>query len=169
MPWYPGPTLLGHLETVDVSVDREATPFRMPVQWVNRPHQDFRGYCGTVASGLLRVGDRVIVLPSGKATQIARIATMDGDLESATAGDAVTLTVDDEIDIARGDVLAAETALPSVAEQFAAHLIWMSDQPMLPGRTYLIAIGTSLVRGQVTDLKYTVNVSYARAGCRDAP
>jgi bifunctional enzyme CysN/CysC len=158
-PWYAGPTLLGHLETANVSFDREAKPFRMPVQWVNRPHQDFRGYCGTVASGLLRVGDRVIVLPSGKATRITRIATMDGDLESATTGEAVTLTVDDEIDIARGDVLVAETGLPSVAEQFAAHLIWMSDQPMLPGRTYLIAIGTSLVRGQVTDLKYTVNVN----------
>jgi bifunctional enzyme CysN/CysC len=159
MPWYAGPTLLGHLETVDVSVDRETKPFRMPVQWVNRPHQDFRGYCGTVASGLLRVGDRVVVLPSGKATRITRIATMDGDLESATAGDAVTLIVDDDIDIARGDVLAAERAPPVVADQFAAHLIWMSDQPMLPGRTYLIAIGTSLVRGQVTDLKYTVNVN----------
>ena len=159
MPWYAGPTLLGHLETANVSVDREAKPFRMPVQWVNRPHQDFRGYCGTVASGLVRVGDRVIVLPSSKATRITRIATMDGDLESATAGEAVTLTVQDDIDIARGDVIAAETALPPVAEQFAAHLIWMSDQPMLPGRTYLIAIGTSLVRGQVTDLKHTVNVN----------
>ncbi len=159
MPWYAGPTLLGHLETADVSVDREAKPFRMPVQWINRPHQDFRGYCGTVASGFLRVGDRVVVLPSGKVTRIARIATMEGDLESATAGEAVTLTVDDDIDIARGDIIAAGIALPSVAEQFAAHLIWMSDQPMLPGRTYMIAIGTSLVRGQVTDLKYTVNVN----------
>ena len=159
MPWYAGPTLLGHLETANVSVDREAKPFRMPVQWVNRPHQDFRGYCGTVASGLVQVGDRVIVLPSSKATRITRIATMDGDLESATAGEAITLTVQDDIDIARGDVIAAETALPPVAEQFAAHLIWMSDQPMLPGRTYLIAIGTSLVRGQVTDLKHTVNVN----------
>ena len=159
MPWYAGPTLLGHLETANVSVDREAKPFRMPVQWVNRPHQDFRGYCGTVASGLVRVGDRVIVLPSSKATRITRIATMDGDLESATAGEAVTLTVQDDIDIARGDVIAAQTAPPPVAEQFAAHLIWMSDQPMLPGRTYLIAIGTSLVRGQVTDLKHTVNVN----------
>jgi bifunctional enzyme CysN/CysC len=159
MPWYAGPTLLAHLEIANVSVDRQAKPFRMPVQWVNRPHQDFRGYCGTVASGLVRVGDRVIVLPSSKGTRITRIATMDGDLESATAGEAVTLTVQDDIDIARGDVIAAETALPPVAEQFAAHLIWMSDQPMLPGRTYLIAIGTSLVRGQVTDLKHTVNVN----------
>jgi bifunctional enzyme CysN/CysC len=159
MPWYAGPTLLAHLEIANVSVDRQAKPFRMPVQWVNRPHQDFRGYCGTVASGLVRVGDRVIVLPSSKGTRITRIATMDGDLESATAGEAVTLTVQDDIDIARGDVIAAQTAPPPVAEQFAAHLIWMSDQPMLPGRTYLIAIGTSLVRGQVTDLKHTVNVN----------
>jgi bifunctional enzyme CysN/CysC len=159
MPWYAGPTLLHYLEIADVSVDRAAKPFRMPVQWINRPHQDFRGYCGTVVSGLVRVGDRVVVLPSGKATSVARIATMDGDLESATAGEAVTLTVHDDVDITRGDVIAAETARPPVAEQFAAHLIWMSDQAMLPGRTYLVAIGTSLVRGRVTELKYKINVN----------
>ena len=137
MPWYPGQTLLGHLETVEISTDRTGTPFRMPVQWVNRPNQDFRGYSGTIASGSVRVGERVVLLPSGKTTQIARIVTMDGDLESAAAGDAVTLTMQDEIDISRGDVIAAEMERPQLAEQYAAHLIWMSEQPMLPGRSYL--------------------------------
>ena len=131
----------------------------MPVQWVNRPNQDFRGYSGTLASGSVRVGERVVVLPSGKTTQIARIVTMDGDLESAAAGDAVTLTMRDEIDIARGDVIAAETERPQLAEQYAAHLIWMSEQPMLPGRSYLLAIGTSLVRAEVTELKHKISVN----------
>src|SRR4029077_15964578 len=99
----------------------------MPVQWVNRPNQDFRGYSGTVASGVVRCGDRIVVLPSGRITEITRIVTMDGDLDSAVAGEGITLTMSDEIDIARGDVLAAETERPTVAEQFAAHLIWMSD------------------------------------------
>jgi bifunctional enzyme CysN/CysC len=159
LPWYAGPTLLEYLETVEVSGDRAAKPFRMPVQWVNRPNQDFRGYSGTVASGLVRVGERVVVLPSGRTTQVDRIVTMDGDLEHAAAGEAVTLTMCDKIDIARGDVIAAESARPAVAEQFAAHLIWMGDQPMLPGRSYLVAVGTNIVRGQVTELKYKVSVS----------
>ena len=159
MPWYLGPTLLGHLETVEISTDRTGKPFRMPVQWVNRPNQDFRGYSGTLASGSVRVGERVVVLPSGKTTQIARIVTMDGDLESAAAGDAVTLTMRDEIDIARGDVIAAETECPQLAEQYAAHLIWISEQPMLPGRSYLLAIGTSLVRAEVTELKHKISVN----------
>jgi bifunctional enzyme CysN/CysC len=159
MTWYPGQTLLGHLETVEISTDRTGKPFRMPVQWVNRPNQDFRGYSGTLASGSVRVGERVVVLPSGKTTQIARIVTMDGDLESAAAGDAVTLTMRDEIDIARGDVIAAETERPQLAEQYAAHLIWMSEQPMLPGRSYLLAIGTGLVRAEVTELKHKISVN----------
>jgi bifunctional enzyme CysN/CysC len=159
MPWYPGQTLLGHLETVEISTDRTDKPFRMLVQWVNRPNQDFRGYSGTLASGSVRVGERVVVLPSGKTTQIARIVTMDGDLESAAAGDAVTLTMRDEIDITRGDVIAAETERPQLADQYAAHLIWMSEQPMLPGRSYLLAIGTSLVRAEVTGLKYKISVN----------
>ena len=159
MPWYVGPSLLEHLETVQIPYDGARKPFRMPVQWVNRPNQDFRGYSGTVASGVVRRGDRIVVLPSGRTTEIARIVTMDGDLDSAGAGQAITLTMIDEIDIARGDVLATETSRPALTEQFAAHLIWMSDQPMLPGRSYLLAIGTSVVSAQVTELKYKVNVN----------
>jgi bifunctional enzyme CysN/CysC len=159
MTWYSGPTLLEHLETVDIVHDGADKPFRMPVQWVNRANQDFRGYSGTVAGGVVRVGDRVAVLPSGRTTRIARIVTMGDDLDCAAAGQAVTLTMGDEIDIARGDVIAAETARPLRAEQFAAHLIWMSDQSMLPGRSYLIAIGTAVVPGQVTELKHKISVN----------
>jgi bifunctional enzyme CysN/CysC len=159
MRWYAGPTLLAHLEAVETSSDRTAKPFRMPVQWVNRPDQNFRGYSGTIASGTVRPGDRVVVLPSGQTTQIARIVTMGKDLDGAAAAQAITLTIRDDLDIGRGDVIATESARPEVAEQFAAHIIWMSDQPMLPGRSYLLAAGTGLVRGQVTELKYKINVN----------
>jgi len=159
MRWYAGPTLLAHLEAVETSSDRTAKPFRMPVQWVNRPDQNFRGYSGTIASGAVRPGDRVVVLPSGQTTQVARIVTMDKDLDGAAAGQAITLTIRDDLDIGRGDVIATESARPEVAEQFAAHIIWMSDQPMLPGRSYLLAAGTGLVGGQVTELKYKINVN----------
>jgi bifunctional enzyme CysN/CysC len=159
MPWYSGPTLLEYLETVGIVDDGADKPLRMPVQWVNRANRDFRGYSGTVAGGIVRVGDRVAVLPSGRTTRIARIVTMGSDLDCAAAGQAVTLTVGDEIDIARGDVIAAETARPLLAEQFAAHVIWMSDRSMLPGRSYLIAIGTAVVAGQVTELKHKVSVN----------
>jgi bifunctional enzyme CysN/CysC len=159
MPWYGGPPLLAHLEAVEIASERAVKPFRMPVQWVNRPEQNFRGYSGTIASGTVRPGDRVVVMPSGQVTQIARIVTMDGDLNSAAAGEAVTLTVRHDIDIARGDVIADETARPALAEQFTAHLIWMNEQPMLPGRSYLVAVGTSFLPGQVTELKYKVNVN----------
>ena len=158
-PWYTGPTILARLETTEISFNHTAKPFRLPVQWVNRPNQNFRGYSGTIASGVVRPGDRVVVLPSGQITQVARIVAMEKDLDSAAAGDAVTLTVSDEVDIARGDVIAAEKARPILAEQFAAHLIWMNEEPMLPGRSFLVAIGTSLVGGQVTELKYKVSVS----------
>ena len=131
MTWYVGPTLIAHLESVDVSADCKAKPFRMPVQWVNRPDQTFRGYSGTIASGLVRPGDRIALLPSGQTTQIARIATMDGDLDCAAAGDSVTLTISDNIDIGRGDVLAADKARPVVAEQFAAHPSAAAARPLL--------------------------------------
>jgi len=131
----------------------------MPVQWVNRPNQNFRGYSGTVVSGVVRAGDAVVVLPSGQTTRVARIVTMDGDLVSGEAGQAVTLTICDEIDVSRGDVLATETARPTVADQFVAHIIWMGSEPMLPGRAYLLAAGTSLVRGEVTEIKYKVDVN----------
>jgi bifunctional enzyme CysN/CysC len=159
MAWYSGPTLLAHLEAVKIADDPAAKPFRMPVQWVNRPDQNFRGYSGTIASGLVRPGDRVAVLPSGRATHVARIATMGGDLDCAAAGDAVTLTVDADIDIGRGDLFAADTARPIVAEQFAAHLIWMGNEPLLPGRSYLFFAGASFISAQITELKHRINVS----------
>ena len=159
MSWYAGPTLLADLEAVEIFPDLEAKPFRMAVQWVNRPDQNFRGYSGTIASGFVRPGDRVAVLPSGQTAHVTRIVTMDGDIHCAAAGDAVTLTVDAEIDISRGDLIAADAARPVLADQFAAHIIWMSDQPLLPGRSYVLFSGTSFVSAQVTELKYRINVS----------
>jgi bifunctional enzyme CysN/CysC len=158
-PWYSGPTLLQFLEAVEISSDAVARPFRMPVQWVNRPNQDFRGYCGTIAGGAIHPGDRVTVLPSGVSSTIDRIVTQDGDLDRAVAGQAVTLTLADEIDVSRGDVLAAEDARAPVADQFAAHIVWMHQQPMLPGRQYLLACGTNVVGARVTLLKHKINVN----------
>jgi bifunctional enzyme CysN/CysC len=157
-PWYSGPTLIEHLETVDVDSDTVEKPFRFPVQWVNRPDLDFRGFSGTVASGRVRPGDPVTVAASGRQTKVARIVTYDGDLDEARAGDAVTLTLADEVDIARGDLLSAPTARPEVADQFAAHLIWMGDEPLLPGRPYLMRIGTRYVPVNVTALKHKLDV-----------
>ena len=144
-PWYNGPTLLDHLETVDVETDDQNRPFRMPVQWVNRPNLDFRGFSGQIASGVTRPGDRIKVLPSGKESRIARIVTHDGDLEQAVAGQSVTLTLADEIDVSRGDVIAAADAPCEVADQFEAHILWMSANHMLPGRPYVMKIGARTV------------------------
>src|SRR5665213_3620748 len=157
-PWYKGLTLIEHLETVDVASDTAEKPFRFPVQWVNRPNLDFRGFSGTVASGTVRPGDPVTVAASGRQTKVARIVTYDGDLDEARAGDAVTLTLADEVDIARGDLLSAPTARPEVADQFAAHLLWMGDEPLLPGRSYLMRIGTRYVPVKVTALKHKLDV-----------
>ncbi|HEY2662545.1 MAG TPA: sulfate adenylyltransferase subunit CysN [Caulobacteraceae bacterium] len=157
-PWYQGPTLIGHLETIDVESDTAAKPFRFPVQWVNRPDLDFRGFSGTVASGTVRPGDRVTVAASGRETTVSRIVTYDGDLAEARAGDAVTLTLADEVDVARGDLLCPPTERPEVADQFAAHVLWMGDEPLLPGRPYLMRIGTRYVPVKVTSLKHRVDV-----------
>ncbi len=157
-PWYDGPTLLEHLETIDVESDAAAKPFRFPVQWVNRPNLDFRGFSGTIASGRVKPGDKVTVAASGRETTVSRIVTYDGDLAEARAGDAVTLTLADEVDIARGDLLAAPLARPEVADQFAAHVIWMGDEPLLPGRPYLMRIGTRYVPVKVTALKHRIDV-----------
>ncbi|HEY5409192.1 MAG TPA: sulfate adenylyltransferase subunit CysN [Caulobacteraceae bacterium] len=157
-PWYAGPILLEHLEQIDVDSDAPAKPFRFPVQWVNRPNLDFRGFSGTVVSGRVRPGDNVVVAASGRETAIARIVTYDGDLAEARAGDAVTLTLKDEIDVARGDILAEPTARPEVADQFAAHLLWMAEEPLLPGRNYLMRIGTQYVPAKVTALKHKIDV-----------
>jgi len=159
MPWYEGPTLLGHLETVEVDSDLERQPFRMPVQWVNRPNLDFRGFSGTIAGGSIRPGDAIRVLPSGQTSQVTRIVTYDGDLESAGPGEAVTLVLADEIDVSRGDVIAAAQAPCQVSDQFAVHLLWMQESPLFPGRQYYLKTGTRTVPCVVTDLKHKVNVN----------
>jgi bifunctional enzyme CysN/CysC len=160
MRWYRGATLLGWLETVAVDAARlQDAPFRLPVQWVNRPHHDFRGFAGTIASGSIRAGERVCVQPSGRESTVARIVTADGDLEQATVGASITLTLTDEIDISRGDMLSTASAPAEVADQFEATIIWMADEPLLPGRPYLLKIGARTVNAQIGALKYKVNVN----------
>ncbi|PLX78514.1 MAG: adenylyl-sulfate kinase, partial [Desulfuromonas sp.] len=158
-PWHHGPTLLAYLETVKVDSDLPGKSFRMPVQWVNRPNLDFRGFCGTIASGTIRPGDSVVVPASGQESRVSRIVTMDGDLDEAFAGQSVTLTLTDEIDISRGDLLADPKQRPVHADQFEAHLVWMHEDALLPGRSYLLKNGASTVPAQVTALKYKVNVN----------
>ncbi|MEQ1868032.1 MAG: sulfate adenylyltransferase subunit CysN, partial [Micropepsaceae bacterium] len=157
--WYKGPTLLSHLEAVDVESDRQGQPLRMPVQWVNRPNLDFRGFAGTISSGRIRAGDPIVVASSGRSSIVSRIVTMDGDLAEARAGDAVTLTLKDEVDISRGDVLCDPGARPEVADQFAAHLLWMGEDELLPGRQYLIKIGAKTVPASITELKHKIDVN----------
>jgi bifunctional enzyme CysN/CysC len=157
--WYHGPTLMGYLETVEIEDNAQQRPLRMPVQWVNRPNLDFRGFAGTIASGVVRQGDKVRVLPSGRESTVTRIVTMDGDLEHAIAGQAITLTLADEIDISRGDIIARPDDLPGVADQFEAVVVWMSDEPMLPGRPYWLKTGTKQVSATITEPKYKVNVN----------
>ena len=158
-PWYQGPTLLHHLETVDVESAAAERPFRFPVQWVNRPNLDFRGFAGTVVTGRIAKGDAIVAARSGRHSTVSRIVTMDGDLDEAAAGEAVTLTLADEIDISRGDLLCAPSARPEVSDQFAAHLLWMADEELLPGRQYLLKVGTTQVPVQVTALKHKVDVN----------
>ncbi len=159
-PWYRGETLMGYLENVQVEdINVESGVFRMPVQWVNRPNLDFRGYSGMVARGSVRPGDLVRVLPSGRESRVTRIVTSDGDLTQAVSGQSITLTLADEIDISRGDILAATDTLPGVADQFEATIVWMVDESMLPGRPYLMKIGTKTVTANVSVLKYKVNVN----------
>jgi bifunctional enzyme CysN/CysC len=157
-PWYAGPSLLGHLESVDVEEGMAEKPFRLPVQWVNRPDLDFRGYAGTIAAGTVRPGDRVTVARTGQGARVARIVTMDGDLPSASAGIAVTLTLDAEIDLSRGDILAPPESRPESSDQIAAHVIWMSEEALLPGRPYWLKAGTRTVGAAVSDLKHQVDV-----------
>ena len=159
MPWYQGATLLTHLETLNVDDGLGDQPFRMPVQWVNRPNLNFRGFAGSIASGAVQVDDPVVILPSGKTSTIESIATYDGPLTRAQAGQAVTLVLQDEVDVSRGDVIAATTDRPMVADQFAAHIVWMHETPMLPGRTYQLRLGSMAVNAQVTEIKHSVNVN----------
>jgi len=159
MCWYDGPSLLEHLESIDVERGAEERAFRFPVQWVNRPNLDFRGFSGSVASGVIKPGDRVVVAASGKESTVARLVTADGDLPEARAGDAITLTLADEVDVARGDIIARADSRPEVVDQFAAHVLWMAEDAMLPGRSYLMRIGTKYVPARITSLKHKVDVN----------
>ncbi len=158
--WYEGPTLVDHLERVEVrsAVDAEK-PFRIPVQWVNRPNLDFRGFSGLVATGVVKPGDAVRVLPSGKTSKIARVVSFDGDLDQAQAGQSVTLTFEDEIDCSRGNVIAAADAPPEASDQFEATIVWMDDEPLLPGRGYQLKLASQTVSATVAEPKYEINVN----------
>ena len=158
MPWYTGPTLLSRLEEIDVSGDLGEAAFRLPVQWVNRLDSTFRGYAGTIASGTVRVGDQIAVLPSGRTSGVASIVTWEGERAEAIAGEAVTLTLADEIDISRGDVIAPATARPEASDQFQATLIWMHDHHLLPGRSYLLKTANRSLGASVTEIKGRVDV-----------
>jgi bifunctional enzyme CysN/CysC len=157
MPWYRGPTLLHHLETVSAR-SQTAQPFRLAVQWVNRDGTGFRGYAGTVLGGSIRPGDEVVILPSGQHGHVERIVTYEGDLAQAVAGQAVTLTLAEAIDIARGDVIAAADRPPHLTDQFASHLLWMHEAPMLPGRPYLMRLGTTTLTATVSELKHQLDI-----------
>ena len=158
-PWYRGETLLAHLENVQVDAGDKVDALRMPVQWVCRPNQNFRGFAGALASGEAKPGMEIVVLPSGRRSRIARVVTADGDLEVARAGQAVVLTLEDEIDASRGDVIAAGSAPAETSDQFSAHLLWMDDAPLLPGRPYFIKIGARTIGAQVTEIKHKVDVN----------
>jgi bifunctional enzyme CysN/CysC len=159
MPWYEGPTLLQELEQIEVAADRNLRDFRFPVQYVNRPHLDFRGFCGTLAAGMVRPGDEVVALPSGRRSRVTTIVTADGNLPEAFAGQAVTLTLADEIDIGRGDLLVHPDCLPAVAEEFDARVVWMADAPLLPGRQYDIKLATRLLPATPTVLHHRIDVN----------
>jgi bifunctional enzyme CysN/CysC len=160
MPWYHGTTLMGYLETVEIDeLRQQAGAFRMPVQWVNRPNLDYRGYCGTVTGGRIRPGQAVRILPSGQETRVARIVTHDGDLDEAVAGQSVTLTLADEVDVSRGNMVADSLAPAQTADQLESTIVWMSDEPLLPGRPYLVKIGTQTATASVTQIKHLVNVN----------
>jgi len=159
MPWYEGPTLLRELEQIEVAADRNLRDFRFPVQYVNRPHLDFRGFCGTLAAGMVRPGDEVVALPSGRRSRVTTIVTADGNLPEAFAGQAVTLTLADEIDVGRGDLLVHPDRLPAVAEEFDARVVWMADAPLLPGRQYDIKLATRLLPATPTVLHHRIDVN----------
>ncbi|UNU42518.1 sulfate adenylyltransferase subunit CysN [Sphingopyxis sp. YF1] len=159
-PWYTGPALVEHLEAVEVAAERDGeAAFRMPVQWVNRPNLDFRGFSGLIAGGSVRPGDAVRVLPSGKTSTVSRIVTLDQDLDEAVAGQSVTICLADEIDCSRGDVIAVADAPPEVADRFESTLVWMADEPMIPGRAYWLKLATQTVSATVQAPKYQVNVN----------
>ncbi len=159
MAWYKGPPLMQHLETVSTGSQDRHVPFRLPVQWVNRPNHEFRGFSGTIASGSIATGDQIEASLSGKTSVITQILGPNGELKSAVAGQAVTITLEDELDISRGDLLCNPGEAPEVADQFAAHVIWMSDEPMLPERAYTIRLGNAEATAQITDLVHAIDVN----------
>ncbi|MBL4757340.1 MAG: sulfate adenylyltransferase subunit CysN [Rhizobiales bacterium] len=161
-PWYEGPCLLDYLENIQVGTSREQGPFRMPVQWVNRPNLDFRGFSGTIASGQIAPGDKLVVAKTGQASTVKEIVTADGNLAQAGPGEAVTITLEDEIDISRGDMLVAADNRPEVSDQIAAHLVWMGEEALLPGRAYLMKCGTRTVTATVTELKHKIGINNFR-------
>ncbi|WP_292112021.1 sulfate adenylyltransferase subunit CysN [Mesorhizobium sp.] len=158
-PWYSGPSLIEHLETVSVDEAAVELPFRFPVQYVNRPNLDFRGFAGTIASGTVSQGDEVVVAKSGRASRVKRIVAQGGDLKQAVAGQAITLVLEDEVEVSRGNMLVSPAARPQVADQFAANIVWFDEQALLPGRSYILRTETDQVSATVTDLKYRVNVN----------
>ncbi len=160
MPWYRGPSLIEHLEAVEIDADAAiAAPFRLPVQWVNRPSLDFRGFAGQISTGTVRPGDRVRILPSGRITSVSRIVTMAGDLDEAVAGQSVTITLADEVDCSRGDVIAAADAPPSASDQFSATIVWMDEAPLLPGRAYLLKLATQTVSATLRAPDHAIDVN----------
>ena len=158
-PWYQGYALLEYLEKVEIDDGLNGQPFRFPVQWVNRRNSDFRGYAGTIASGRIARGDKVVVVASGQHAEVDEIVTYDGTLESAEAGDAVTITLTNDVDVGRGDILAPPTSRPELADQFSASIIWMDREPLTPGRLYLLRIGTNTVVASVMTIKYKLDVN----------
>jgi len=158
-PWFSGETLMNYLESFKVEGDNRNQPFRMPVQWVNRPHLDFRGFCGTIAAGTIRPGDELRVAASEKVSKIAQIVTMNGDLQEAVSGQSVTLTLEDEIDVSRGDMLTSPDNPPNYARHPEAHLVWMHDQNLQPGQIYLVKTATAITPGRVTNVQYAVDVN----------
>ena len=159
-PWYDGPVLIDYLETMEVNnTASQAKPFRMPVQWVNRPNLDFRGFSGLIATGTVKPGDELRSLPSGKTSKVKSIVTMDGELDRAVAGQSVTITLEDEIDCSRGDVLATADAPPEVADQFESTLVWMDDEPLVAGRGYWLKLGSQMVSATVAEPKYEIDVN----------
>ena len=160
MPWYDGPPLLEYLESVEIDEHRlQPAPFRLPVQWVNRPDASFRGFSGMIVSGSVSPGERVVVMPDGRESRVARIVTFDGELESAVAGQSVTVELDDDIDVSRGAVIASVEARPRVGEQFQATIVWMADEPLLPGRSYVMRVGAFTGSATVSPLKYKLSVN----------
>jgi len=158
--WYTGPTLMGLLDNVEIDETRvREQPLRLPIQWVNRPNQDFRGFAGTIVAGRLRKGDPIRVQPAGRTSRVSRLVAFDGDLEEAVAGQSITITLDDEIDISRGDLVVKADAPAEIADQFEATIVWMNEAPLLRGRTYLMKIGTKTVTATISPLKYKININ----------